>query len=150
MSSKDISVRLRINLSVKNSKLGKFNILPKIHKTKFGTRPIINSINHPTSNISEFIDFLLQPFVITSVSYIKDSQNLIQKLENKTFLENIKICSLDFESLYSNIDLKDALKIISEFMQDKLSNNHITSLGFHNPGFKSYKMTWTLRFNADT
>ena len=132
MSSKDISVRLRNNLSVKNSKLGKFNILPKIHKSKFGTRPIINSINHPTSNISEFIDFLLQPFVITSDSYIKDSQNLIQKLENKTFPENIKICSLDFESLYSNIDLKDALKIISEFMQDKLSNNHITSLGFHN------------------
>ena len=75
---------------------------------------------------------MLQPFVITSDSYIKDSQNLIQKLENKTFPENIKICSLDFESLYSNIDLKDALKIISEFMQDKLSNNHITSLGFHN------------------
>jgi hypothetical protein len=39
--SKDISSRLAKSLIVKSSKLGKFNILPKLHKSKFGTRPII-------------------------------------------------------------------------------------------------------------
>ncbi len=128
----NISKKLAKTLLVKKPKLGSFNILPKIHKQKFGTRPIINSISHPTSNISQFIDFLLQPFVRSSQSFIKDSQNLIQKLEKLDFPDNIKICSLDFESLYSNIDLKDALKIISEFMKDKLSNSHINSIGFFN------------------
>jgi hypothetical protein len=130
--SKDLSNNLAKVLLVKNPKLGKFNILPKLHKSKFGTRPIINSIDHPTSNISQFLDFILQPFVKTSQSFIKDSQNLIQKLELKEFPDNIKIYSLDFESLYSNINLSHALTIISEFMSNKLSNSQITPIGFYN------------------
>jgi hypothetical protein len=41
--------------SPKNSKLGTFYILTKFHKTKLQSRPIIASINHPTSRISKFI-----------------------------------------------------------------------------------------------
>ncbi len=130
--SKDISSRLAKSLIVKSSKLGKFNILPKLHKSKFGTRPIINCIDHPTANISQCIDYILQPFVKLSESYIKDSQHLIQKLEKLEFPENIKICSLDFESLYSNINLKHALDTIFDFIKDKLSNNHLSPLGFYN------------------
>ena len=130
--SKDISSRLAKSLIVKSSKLGKFNILPKLHKSKFGTRPIINCIDHPTANISQCIDYILQPYVKLSESYIKDSQHLIQKLEKLEFPENIKICSLDFESLYSNINLNHALETIFNFIKDKLSNNHLSPLGFYN------------------
>ena len=110
--------------------MGSFNILPKIHKPKFGTRPIINCINHPTSHISQFIDYILQPHVKLSKSYIKDSQNLIQKLETLKLPDNkdIKLSSLDFESLYSNIDLDDALFIIVDFMKDKLSSTEVLAV----------------------
>ena len=133
VSSKNLSKRLSTSLILKFSKLGSFNILPKIHKSSFGTRPIINCIKHPTSNISQFIDYILQPHVRNSVSFIKDSQNLIQKLENLSLpKEDISLSSLDFESLYSNIDLNDALNTIVDFMKDKISNSHITIIGFYN------------------
>ena len=70
-------------------------------------------------------------FIQLSDSYIKDSQNLIQKLDIIKFPAKIKISSLDFESLYSNINLADALHIITDFMKDKISNNHFTVLGIH-------------------
>ena len=44
-----ISNRLYKHLLPKSdSTLGKFRILSKLHKDKFGIRPIINNINHPT------------------------------------------------------------------------------------------------------
>ena len=56
--NKDISKRLYNNLLVKNPKIGKFRILPKLHKSKFSCRPIINCVDHPTSLICLFIDVL--------------------------------------------------------------------------------------------
>ena len=39
-----------------------FYLLPKIHKPNNPGRPVVSSINCPTSKISEFVDFHLQPF----------------------------------------------------------------------------------------
>ena len=130
--NKNISPKLFNVLLVKNPKLGTFNILPKLHKNKFGTRPIINCINHPTSVLSHFIDLVLQPFILSSSTYIKDSQNLIQKLESFKFVNDIKLSSFDFESLYSNINLEDALHVISSFMVNKISNPFFDYISFIN------------------
>ena len=128
----NISKRLFNSLILKDFKLGSFSILPKLHKTKFGTRPIINSIKHPSSNLSQFVDYILQPFVQSSGTFIKDSQHLIQDLENLELgEEEVKLCSFDFESLYSNINLEDALIVITDFMKDKISNIDFTVIGFH-------------------
>ncbi len=128
---KSISQRLFNNLTLKEYKQGSFRILPKLHKSKFSTRPIINCIKHPTSNLSLFVDAVMQPWVQSSKSYIKDSQNLIQKLEKITFEPDVKLCSFDFESLYSNIDLGHALIVISDFMADKISSDHFDPSSFY-------------------
>ncbi len=74
-----ISKRLFDLICPKNCcKLGKFKILAKLHKSKFGIRPIINSIGHPTECLSKFVDQFLQPFIKNSESYIKDSQYVLQ------------------------------------------------------------------------
>ena len=127
----NISNKLFNSLVIKNSKLGTFNILPKIHKSVFSTRPIINCIMHPTANLSYLIDILLQPWVQSSSSYIKDSQNLIQKLEDLTLPNDAKMYSFDFESLYSNINLVDCLNIISDFMKNKIEDSNLNIIGFH-------------------
>ena len=128
---KSISQRLFNNLVLNEYKQGSFRILPKLHKSKFGTRPIINCIKHPTSNLSLFVDAVMQPWVQSSKSYIRDSQNLIQKLEKVTFEPDVKLCSFDFESLYSNIDLDHALIVISDFMADKISSDHFDPSSFN-------------------
>ena len=93
-------------------KLGSFRLLMKIHKTKFGTRPIINSKSHPTENLSWLLDSILKPLLKLTDSYIQDSQHLLQKTKDVKYPSNCQIFSCDFEGLYSNIDLNHALIII--------------------------------------
>lgn len=122
LSTNDISLKMRDFLIMDLSKLGRYRLLMKIHKAKFGTRPIINSKSHPTENLSWLLDCLIRPLIILTESYIQDSQNLLQKTKNKKFPFNCKIYSCDFEGLYSNIDLTHALFIIYDFMKDKINS----------------------------
>ena len=117
-----ISKRLHKQLLPKNTcNLGKFRILPKLHKDKFGIRPIINNINHPTVSLSHFVDLFLQPFVRNTESFIKDSQNLLQICQNIEINKNSKLYSCDFESLYTNINSEDAIQLITEYFSQKIS-----------------------------
>ncbi len=104
-----------------NSKLGKFKILAKLHKKKFGIRPIINSIGHPTEGLSKFIDLFLQPYIQNSESYIKDSQNVLQNCEKLKVKENYFLYSCDFESLYTNINTEEAIRLISKYFETRMS-----------------------------
>ena len=85
-------------LPKKSSTLGKFRILTKLHKDKFGIRPIINNINHPTIGLSQFIDLFLQPYVKNSESFLKDSQHLLQIGQKPIIKKECKLYSCDFES----------------------------------------------------
>lgn len=128
-----ISNKLFNCLKIKNIndvKLGKFRVLPKIHKNKFGIRPIINCINHPTSQICHFIDLLLQPYILKIPTILKDSQNLIQKCNS--FFSNSKIFlySCDFESLYTNIKPEHATSLLTEYFIQNIKTDLIDSFGF--------------------
>jgi hypothetical protein len=118
------------NLCIDDSKLGQFKPQPKLHKKKFGIRPLINSIKHPTSRISLLLHFLLLPFVMKMKSFILDSQNLMQKCNKLTLPKECILISADFESLYTNIDHKHAIEVISDFMKDKLDPKELTPFGF--------------------
>ena len=128
---KHISSKIHKKLFNKNSKLGSFRLLAKLHKEKLGFRPIINCLSHPTMFLCILIDIILQPFVKKSPSYIQDSQHLIQKSLNLIFPTSSNLFSCDFESLYTNIDLAHALIIITEFISRNLNTNDLTSIGFY-------------------
>jgi len=131
LDKKFISSRLYNLLIVKEtSKLGKFRVLPKLHKSKFGIRPIINCKSHPTSSLAFLLDIILQPFVKDLDSYIQDSQNLIQKIDKKFYPENSSLFTGDFDSLYTNIDHEDALRVICDYIKDKLNSKHLNIIAF--------------------
>ena len=128
----------KINKKLSNSiiidnkfvKFGKFRIMPKLHKSKYGIRPIINCNLHPTSKISLLIDCLLKQIVMNTESYIKDAQHLIQKAQFLNFPQNCSLYSCDFESLYTNILLVDACDYICDYIKDKLDESLISIHGF--------------------
>lgn len=126
------SQRILNNLFVRNDlvKFGRFRLMPKLHKSKFGIRPIINCENHPTARISLLIDCLLKPIVYKTESFIQDSQNLIQKIGSRKFPSNCRLYSCDFESLYTNIKLQDALNVICDYVKDKLDFSDINMFAF--------------------
>ena len=43
--------------------------------------PIVSSNSHPTERISEFVDYHLQPFVSKLPSYVKDTNDFLNKLK---------------------------------------------------------------------
>ena len=129
--NKDLSKNICKNLLNKNSKLGSFRLLAKLHKDKLGFRPIVNCLSHPTIFLCLLIDIILQPFVKNLPSFIQDSQHLIQKTMNTHFPITSKLFSCDFESLYTNIDLKHALITISQFISNNFKSNDITTSGFY-------------------
>ena len=126
-----ISNRLFKRLLNEKGKNGKFKILAKLHKPKFSVRPIINNKNHPTELLSEFIDIFLQPFVKNSCSYLKDSQHLLQCCNNLVLDKSYKKYSLDFESLYTNIDTEKAIYRITEYFKDKIKYFDFDIVGFN-------------------
>ena len=66
-------------------------------------RPIISSCEGPTERISSFVDSLLQPIAKLHNSYLKDTTDLINFLENTEVQENTILVSIDVASLYTNI-----------------------------------------------
>ena len=74
--------------------------LPKIHKTPppgehFIGRPIISGCTSPTAKISEFVDYFLLPIVTSQPTYVRDTTDLLRKLEETSFPQDVLITSID-------------------------------------------------------
>ena len=65
----------------KTCNLGKLYLLPKIHKrlSNVPGRPVISNSGAPTQKVSEFLDNHMQTIMIKGWSYVKDSQDFINK-----------------------------------------------------------------------
>jgi len=92
--------------------------LKKLHKTPIAVRPIVSSIQSPTSNLSHFMDILLKPIVKTIPQILSNSAQLLQELPTITIPENTILVSLDVSSLYSNIPTKEAIEVILRFLKE--------------------------------
>ncbi|CAF0778789.1 unnamed protein product [Brachionus calyciflorus] len=103
----NISQRIFELLLIKNKcDLGKFRILPKIHK-----------------------NILLKPFVENVSHILKDSQQLLQDCEKLYIDKGPFIYSGDFESLYTNMEPNHCCNTLTEYLKDKLPFNLISPLG---------------------
>jgi hypothetical protein len=134
--NKHINKQLGLKLKVKTSdcKPGHFKILPKIHKEKFGIRPIISCSNHPTAKICAFIDQLIKPIVNSISTILKDSQQLLQIAKDKIFKQKPFIYAGDFDSLYLKIKSNHATNIITDFLDKEYNfffkQSYIDKIGF--------------------
>ena len=75
---------------------------------------------------------MIRLFVEKSKSFIKDSQNFIQKCKNKEFPPHAKLFTFDVVSLYTNIKHDKCIDILSDFFRDKFDD--FTDMNIH--GFR--------------
>ena len=68
----------------KATNLGKFYLLPKIHKRleNVSGRPIISNCRAPTEKVSQFLNFHLKSVMQNGGSYIKNYNDLKSKIKN--------------------------------------------------------------------
>ena len=83
--------------------------LKKIHKNPMGIRPIVSSVNSVTENISNFVDFWLQPLVKQLLSFIKDTQDFVTLVTTTKIPQHSILASTDVSSLYTNIPHEDGI-----------------------------------------
>ena len=79
------------------------------------------------------MDFLLQPHVKSIKTILRDSQQLLQEMENYKFNCNeVFLSSCDFESLYTNMKPNDTIDRISQYLSNNVSFNtdNLDIIGF--------------------
>ena len=105
-------------LNPKNCKYGQFYLLPKIHKKGIPGRPICSSVNHPTANISKFVNEHIKTYVPNTKSQIRDTQNFINKITQLGAIpEGALLATLDVTSLYTNLPNHEGLLAVAEHMR---------------------------------
>ena len=80
-----------------DSKPARFYILPKIHKSGCPGRPIVSTVGSRTEGLSELVDHFVQPLVPNIPSYIRDTQDYLDKQHT--------LCPLPAESILCTIDV---------------------------------------------
>jgi hypothetical protein len=78
-----------------------------------------------------FFDKLLKPIIEKSSSYIKDSQNLLQICKNLKVNNQAHLYSCDFATLYTNIELHDAIYYTMITLVNVIDSNHINATGLY-------------------
>ena len=110
-------------LLVDSPKAGNIYFLPKIHKEIQPPpgRPICNTINTPTMNLSKWVDIQLQPLVKKQPSYLKDDNDFLHKIDNlnktQTIPPNAILVTWDVKSLYTNIPHKEGLDALQKTLE---------------------------------
>ena len=95
--------------------------LPKIHQKPpqgepFVGRPIISGCSSPTAKISEFVDYFLLPIVTAQPTYVKDTSDILRRLEETNFPPNALITSIDVVSMYTNIHQNEAIDCVCQVL----------------------------------
>ena len=71
-------------------------------------------IEQVNSFISMMLDIILQPLLLTTKSYIKDTPDFLRKLSKEIILEEEHFFTLNVSSLYTNIPLEESLRIMEK------------------------------------
>ena len=119
---KDISDETLDYFLVNNPKLGRFYLLPKIHKRLYNVpgRPVISNSGYYTENISAFLEYHLKPISQKVKSYIKDNNDFLRKLDALPSLpEDTILCTIDVVGLYPNIPHEDGLVAMRKALDER-------------------------------
>ena len=88
-----------------------------------GIRPIVSSCSSATENISQYIDYWLQPLMKNLPSYHKDTTELINELKNLQIEPNTILVIVDVKSLYTCIPHKDGIDACREALRSNIEGN---------------------------
>ena len=125
----DIPNKILEYFFINKPKLGRFYLLPNIHKRLHNVpgRPVISSSGFFTENISAFLEYHLKPLSQKVKLFIKDTNDFLEKLnELRDFPDDFILCTIDVVGLYPNIPHKEGLEAIRKAL-DKREDQTIST-----------------------
>jgi hypothetical protein len=104
-----------------NHRIPQFYSTPKVHKNKKPTpyRPVISQCGSLSAIISTFIDYKLQKFTKFIPSYVQNSEDLLNTIDQiDTLPKNAKIFTSDATSMYTNIDPEEGIPVLVNYINE--------------------------------
>ena len=99
--------------------LSRFYMTAKVHKLpSIQHRPIVANCYTPQHVLSRWLDYTLKQVVQYVGTYIKDSSELLDKLESLNLPPNARLFKADANKMYTCIDTKHGLDILKRFLQE--------------------------------
>jgi len=108
-----------------------FKPLIKTHKTDKPVRPVINSINAPSYNLSKFLCNLIKSRIdLESKHTCKNSRDFIDSIKGIKIDTNNTLITVDIDNMYSNIPRDEALTALKEKLEqsDMFSEEEIVDI----------------------
>lgn len=111
------------SLTIYNSLAPRFYGLPKVHKQELSLRPIISSIDSPSSKIASLItNILTKSYDSNNDFFVKDSFEFSNLVNDRIIPESHVVVSLDVVSLFTNIPVELAISSVNN-KWDTISKN---------------------------
>jgi hypothetical protein len=107
-----LSTDLKRKLTSYHSKHPHLYGLPKIHKPDIPLRPIVSSIGSPCYVVAGLLHKILVPLIGNTDSFVKNSEHLIQLLEDINLRNWDILVSFDVLSLFTNVPVAEILQVI--------------------------------------
>ncbi|XP_069605745.1 uncharacterized protein [Ranitomeya imitator] len=95
-----------------------FYLLPKVHKNAVTPpgRPIVSGIGGLCDPVCKFIEHYLQPLVESLPSYVRDTTDVLGKIDGLVLEPDMVFATVDVESLYTSIQHMDGLEAVELFL----------------------------------
>ena len=126
---KEINNKVRDYLLKKKPRMGRFYLLPKIHKRTSNVPgcPVISNNGTATESISAFLDFHLKNIVSTIPHILEDTRNFLQCFNQIGDIpKNTLLVSFDVVGLYPHIPHAQGVEIMRPFL-DKCEDQSVSS-----------------------
>jgi hypothetical protein len=133
-----------------------FYLLPKIHKKTRPPpgRPIVSACGSITEKISAFVDEAIRPYVQKQSSFIRDTQDFLEKIKDIMVDEHTILATIDVTSLYTSIPHQEGIEAIREVLLENKHDNppiecitQLTELVLKNNVFR-FKDTYYLQIQG--
>ncbi|KAM4795913.1 dynein axonemal heavy chain 9-like [Rhinophrynus dorsalis] len=113
-----ITLRDKRFLTVTNPIIPTFYMLPKVHKNSSNPpgRPIVSGIGSICEKASQFLDSKLRKYVVELPSYVKDTGDILRKIEDLPVEDTTLLVTCDVESLYTSIGHEQGIEAVNFFL----------------------------------
>ena len=109
-----LPISLVKKLTTRHSRIAQFYHLPKTHKRELAIRPIVSAINSPCEKMAWLLQQIFQPLLADVPAHLESTHELLSRLKSipSEHLNGKTMISLDVVSLYTNVDIQEALIIM--------------------------------------